>query len=115
MPSRVSGGKPGKSRKKPKDTPMSDPVAVKTEPAIEAEESALSTIEKPGATTTDKPKISMPTLDWKTATCIVCGKPFDYHGKKKPKICRDGGCRYKFEYNIDPDKWAGHQSGLFDK
>ncbi|HOD67447.1 MAG TPA: hypothetical protein PK186_12320 [candidate division Zixibacteria bacterium] len=63
--------------------------------------------------TGEKPKISLPDLNWKTATCVVCGKPFDYHGRK-PKTCRDGNCRYRFEYKIEPDKWAGRQKTLFD-
>lgn len=63
----------------------------------------------------DSPKISLPDLNWKTATCVVCGKPFDYHGRRKPKTCRNGACRYRYEYKIEPEKWAGHQNNLFRK
>ena len=60
------------------------------------------------------PKLTLPDLDWKTATCEVCGKPFDYLGKRRPHTCKDGNCRYVYANKINPDKWATHQPGLFE-
>ena len=61
----------------------------------------------------DKPEIKMPDLDWKVGECEVCGKPFKFLGKRKPHTCRDGECRYKFDYKISPENWASHQPDLF--
>lgn len=65
---------------------------------------------------TDKknPAPQLPRLDWKTATCEVCGRAFEYIGKKKPHICKDGECIYKFQHQIEPEKWASYQPTLFD-
>jgi len=62
---------------------------------------------------TDK-KTSLPKLNWRTTTCEVCGKPFDYLSKKRPKTCNDGNCQYKFHYQIDKKSWATYQPTLFD-
>ena len=56
----------------------------------------------------------MPKLDWKATTCEVCGRSFEYIGKKKPHICKDGECIYKYQHKIDPEKWASYQPTLFD-
>jgi hypothetical protein len=63
---------------------------------------------------TERPKLTLPKIEWKTAECEVCGKPFDYSSKKRPHVCRDGTCRYKWEHKIDPDSWARHQPTLFE-
>ena len=60
------------------------------------------------------PKLTLPSLDWKSATCEVCGKTFDYLGKRRPHTCKDGNCRYMYEHKISPEKWASHQPGLFE-
>ena len=60
------------------------------------------------------PKLTLPQLDWKSSTCEVCGKPFDYLGKRRPHVCKDGNCRYTYENKINPEKWAAHQPGLFE-
>lgn len=62
----------------------------------------------------NKEKHTTPKLDWKTTTCVVCGKPVDYISKQRPKTCRGGECEYKFHYKIDPKKWATYQPNLFD-
>jgi len=56
----------------------------------------------------------MPKLDWKTATCEVCGRTFEYLGQRKPHTCKDGECLYKFQHRIEPEKWASYQPTLFD-
>ena len=63
---------------------------------------------------TDRPRLSLPQLDWKTATCRVCGNSFDYLGKRRPPTCKNGDCRYRWEHRINPHTWAGHQIGLFE-
>lgn len=55
----------------------------------------------------------LPKLDWKRTTCPVCGRTFEYSSKRAPKVCRDGTCRYKFEYQIDPTSWASYEPDLF--
>ena len=57
---------------------------------------------------------SLPDMDWKQATCEVCGDSFDYSTKRRPHTCRKGECKYKYEYKIDEQTWASHQPGLFD-
>jgi len=59
-------------------------------------------------------KITLPKLDWKTATCEVCGKAFQYFGRVRPHTCKDGDCRYKYKHRIDPHTWASYQPNLFD-
>lgn len=56
----------------------------------------------------------LPKLDWKHATCDVCGQTFDYISRRRPHVCKRGECRYKFEYKIEPQKWASYQPTLFD-
>jgi hypothetical protein len=51
---------------------------------------------------------------WKTATCEVCGRTFDYLKKGRPKTCPDGVCRYRYHHKIDPHTWANYQPTLFD-
>ncbi|HKK21115.1 MAG TPA: hypothetical protein VJ983_06560 [candidate division Zixibacteria bacterium] len=58
--------------------------------------------------------LTLPQLNWKKATCEVCGDNFDYIGKKRPHTCKKGECLYKFQYNINPQTWASHQPGLFE-
>ena len=58
--------------------------------------------------------VKLPKLNWKTATCEVCGKSFDYMTKRKPRTCNSGDCQYKFHYKIDVTSWATHQPNLFD-
>jgi hypothetical protein len=53
-------------------------------------------------------------MNWKQATCEVCGETFDYSNKRRPATCKKGECKYKYEYKIDPQGWASHQPGLFD-
>jgi len=60
------------------------------------------------------PEPKMPKLDWKTATCEVCGRTFEYLGQRKPHTCKDGECLYKFQHRIEPEKWASYQPTLFD-
>jgi len=59
-------------------------------------------------------KTSLPKLQWKTSTCEVCGKPFDYLSQKRPKICKNGDCQYKFHYKINEKSWATYQPSFFD-
>ena len=63
----------------------------------------------------EKRGLSMPDLEWKQATCEVCGETFDYMKKRRPPTCQKGECKYKYEYKIDQQSWASHQPGLFDK
>jgi len=51
---------------------------------------------------------------WKTATCEVCGRSFDYLSPRRPRTCPDGECRYKYHYKIEPHSWASYQPTLFD-
>lgn len=60
-------------------------------------------------------KLTLPKVDWKTATCEVCGEPFDYMGKRRPHTCQTGECRYKYHYKIEPKTWATYQPTLFDQ
>lgn len=59
-------------------------------------------------------KLTLPKVAWKTATCEVCGEPFDYMGKRRPHTCQTGECRYKYHYKIEPKSWATYQPTLFD-
>lgn len=59
--------------------------------------------------------IGLPKLSWKSATCEVCGRSFDYLGKRRPHACKNGDCQYKYSYKIAPETWFSHQPGLFDK
>lgn len=59
-------------------------------------------------------KINLPKLNWKKATCEVCGQSFDYTGQRQPRTCKNGDCLYKFQYQINTDQWASHQPTLFD-
>lgn len=59
-------------------------------------------------------KAKLPKLNWQKTSCEVCGKTFDYLTKKRPRICKNGDCQYKFHYKIDETKWASYQPGLFD-
>ena len=59
-------------------------------------------------------KTSLPKLQWKTATCEVCGNPFDYLSQKRPKICKNGDCQYKYHYKINEKSWATYQPSFFD-
>lgn len=61
------------------------------------------------------PRLTLPDLDWKTTTCVVCGQPFDYLGKRRPRTCKNGRCRYIHHYRIAPETWANHQLSLFDR
>jgi len=57
----------------------------------------------------------LPSMDWKSATCEVCGEVFEYFGKKRPHTCKNGDCRYRYEHQIEPKTWASYQPNLFDK
>jgi len=59
-------------------------------------------------------KLETPDLIWRRTTCRVCGKGFDYSSRRAPAVCRDGDCRYKYHYKIEPQTWADHQPTLFD-
>ncbi|MBU0982498.1 MAG: hypothetical protein KKA42_01410 [candidate division Zixibacteria bacterium] len=61
-----------------------------------------------------KSEIKLPDLDWKKATCEVCGESFEYLGKRSPRICKNGDCRYKHKHRIEPSSWACYQPTLFD-
>ncbi len=65
---------------------------------------------------TTKPdrRIVLPDLDWKTATCPVCGDGFDYLTKRRPRTCNKGECLYRYHYEIEKNRWVGHQPDLFD-
>ena len=58
---------------------------------------------------------SLPKLSWKTTTCEVCGASFDYISRRKPHVCKQGDCIYKYEYKIEPHTWASYQPTLFDR
>ncbi|MBD3333625.1 hypothetical protein GF356_12315 [candidate division GN15 bacterium] len=60
------------------------------------------------------PKLHLPDQPWRTATCCVCGRSFDYLTSRRPATCRDGECRYKYHYRIAPKTWANYQPSLFD-
>ncbi|MEE8575804.1 MAG: hypothetical protein V3T31_00985 [candidate division Zixibacteria bacterium] len=62
----------------------------------------------------NKSDIKLPVLGWKTATCEVCGEPFDYLNRKRPHTCRNGECLYAFRYRIKEEEWASYQPTLFD-
>ncbi len=62
----------------------------------------------------DQTKTKLPKLQWKTSTCKVCGKPFDYLSHKRPQICKNGDCQYKYHYKINEKDWAAYQLNLFD-
>ena len=62
----------------------------------------------------DNHGLSLPKMNWKKATCEVCGEAFDYSSKRPPHTCKKGECKYKYEYKIDPQSWASHQPELFD-
>lgn len=64
---------------------------------------------------TARGKISLPKLDWKKATCEVCGETFDYTGQRRPHTCKKGDCKYKYQYKIESETWARHQPTLFEK
>jgi hypothetical protein len=51
---------------------------------------------------------------WKTGTCEVCGRSFDYLTARRPHTCPDGECRFKYHFRIEPETWASHQPTLFD-
>jgi len=59
-------------------------------------------------------KTKLPQLNWKQATCEVCGKEFDYFTPKRPRVCKNGDCKYKFHYKIDEKSWVSYQPTLFD-
>ncbi len=61
-----------------------------------------------------KNKVSLPDYAWKKATCVVCGKTFEYLTAKRPPTCKNGECIHTYHYNIDPPKWANYQPTLFD-
>lgn len=56
----------------------------------------------------------LPQLNWKKTKCEVCGNEFDYFTSKRPRVCKNGDCKYKFHYKIDQKSWAGYQPTLFD-
>jgi len=55
----------------------------------------------------------LPKFQWKRTTCVVCGKSFEYSSARAPRVCRDGTCRYKFEYSVDRNNWADYEPDLF--
>jgi hypothetical protein len=59
--------------------------------------------------------IKMPDFQWKQSACEVCGAPVRYLSKRPPHTCSNGECRYKYEYKIARETWAGFQPGLFDR
>ena len=58
--------------------------------------------------------IKMPDFQWKQSACEVCGAAVKYLSKRPPHTCSNGECRYKYEYKIARETWAGFQPGLFD-
>ncbi|MCK4633156.1 MAG: hypothetical protein KAT79_07770 [candidate division Zixibacteria bacterium] len=62
----------------------------------------------------ERSKLSLPKLSWQRSVCEVCGKAFDYPGKRKPHTCNSGECRHKYHYKIDPTTWASYAPTLFD-
>ena len=65
-------------------------------------------------TDTANPTATLPNLNWKKASCEVCGETFDYIKKRRPHTCNKGDCQYKYQYRIDEDTWATHQPDLFE-
>jgi hypothetical protein len=63
----------------------------------------------------DASEIKMPDLPWKRATCPVCGRSFLHLSKARPRTCKTGDCRYKYDYGIDREQWANYQPTLFDQ
>ena len=59
--------------------------------------------------------IKMPDFQWKQSACEVCGATIKYLSKRPPHTCSNGECRYKYEYKIARETWAGFQPGLFDR
>jgi hypothetical protein len=63
----------------------------------------------------EKKSFQLPPVQWRTATCPVCGQPFKYLSKNRPRTCRDGDCLYKYHYQIDRERWADYQPTFFDQ
>ncbi|MEW6049754.1 MAG: hypothetical protein AB1644_01655 [Candidatus Zixiibacteriota bacterium] len=53
--------------------------------------------------------IKLPDLPWKRNTCPVCGRSFQHLSRSRPRTCRSGECRYKYDYKIDRENWADYQ------